>query len=343
MQPQRSGSTGGPLTVLAIVGVLFVPACITLMTIRHPADSASAGQPSPFGYTWSLSLAFVPIAVILAAARARLLPRPPWRTVGATVAVLGSLGMLLDIFLGHAFFAFPNKGATLRIGFWGFDLASGRWIPGLPIEEVAFYYSTVAATLLTYVWASTAFLSRYSTDLPHAGLTHAGLTHAGRYPRSWLYWPAALPGAGLIAAALLYTQVIRPAPARFPGYFIFIIMVALVPACLLHRATRQAINWQAVAFCTLVNALVDVIWEVTLASPYGWWAYRQDMMIGPGITAWHNLPIEEPVLWLVSPFCIVTMYTALRLATGRRVHQPDSTADEPSPACPQPARRSTRT
>lgn len=309
MQPPGSDRTG-PRTVLAMVTTLLIPTCITLAAVRLPADHGSARESSPFGYTWSLSFALVPIVAILWA-RARLFPRTPWRTVAATIALLGTAGMLLDIFFGYTFFAFPNKGATVQIGFWGFDPASGRWISGLPIEEAAFYYSTVAAALLMYVWLSAAFLSRYSPSL----------TPADQEPKPWLCWPAALPGVGLIVAAVLYTELIRPVPARFPGYFIFIIMVALIPPCLLHRATRHAINWQAVAFCTLACALVDTVWEATLAGPYGWWAYRQDMMIGLRITAWHGLPIEAPILWLLSPFCVVTVYTAVHLAVQRRVQR----------------------
>jgi hypothetical protein len=309
-QPERPDRTG-PRTVLVIVGILLIPACITLAAVRLPPDRGPTGESSPFGYTWSLSFALVPIAAILAVARARLFTRTSWRTVGATIALLGSAGMLLDIFFGYSFFEFPNEGATMRIGFWGFDPASGRWVPGLPIEEAVFYYSTVAAELLLYVWLSAAFLSRYSPNLTHADLE----------PRPWICWRAALPGVGLIIAAVLYTELIRPVPARFPGYFIFIMMVALIPPCLLHRATRHAINWQAVAFCTLACALVDIVWEATLAGPYGWWAYRQDMMIGLRITAWHDLPIEAPILWLLSPFCVVTVYTAIQLAAKRRVQR----------------------
>jgi hypothetical protein len=308
MQPPGSDRTG-PRSVLAIVSILLIPACITLAAVRRPPGHGPAGESSPFGYTWSLSFALVPIVAILAAARARLFSRAPWRTVGATIALLGSAGMLLDIFFGYTFFAFPNGGATLQIGFWGFDPADGRWIPGLPIEEAVFYYSTVAAALLLYVWLNAAFLSRYSPNLTHADLDI----------RPWLCWSAALPGVGLIIAAVLYTELFRPVPARFPGYFIFIILVALIPACLLHRATRHAVNWQALAFCTLACALVDVVWEATLAGPYGWWAYRQDMMIGLRITAWHDLPIEAPILWLLSPFCVVTVYTTIHLAVQRRL------------------------
>jgi hypothetical protein len=309
-EPQGSDRTG-PRTVLAMVSILLIPACITLAAVRLPAARGPTGESSPFGYTRSLSFALVPIAAILAATRARLFTRASLRTVGVTIALLGSAGMLLDIFFGYSFFEFPNEGATMRIGFWGFDLAGGKWVPGLPIEEAVFYYSTVAAELLLYVWLSAAFLSRYSPNLTHADLE----------PRPWLCWRAALPGVGLIIAAVLYTELIRPVPARFPGYFIFIMMVVLIPSCLLHRATRHAINWQAVAFCTLACALVDIVWEATLAGPYGWWAYRQDMMLGLRITAWHDLPIEAPILWLLSPFCVVTVYTAIQLAAKRRAQR----------------------
>jgi hypothetical protein len=38
----------------------------------------------------------------------------------------------------------------------------------------------------------------------------------------------------------------------------------------------------------------------------------------PRITAWHDLPVEAPVEWLLAPFCVVTALTALQLAACRR-------------------------
>src|ERR1700722_601390 len=74
IEPERAENTerAGPRTVFAIIGVLLIPACITLASVRHPAGRGpGAGEASPLGYTWSLSFALVPVVAILVAARAR--------------------------------------------------------------------------------------------------------------------------------------------------------------------------------------------------------------------------------------------------------------------------------
>ena len=72
MRPPGSAKPGDARTVLAIIGVLLIPACITLASVRHPAGRGpGAGEASPLGYTWSLSFALVPVVAILAATGAR--------------------------------------------------------------------------------------------------------------------------------------------------------------------------------------------------------------------------------------------------------------------------------
>jgi hypothetical protein len=65
--------------------------------------------------------------------------------------------------------------------------------------------------------------------------------------------------------------------------------------------------------------LISLLWEVTLAVPYGWWNFRDDQMIGVRITAWARLPIEEIVLWVAVTYATVIVYEILKRwkASGR--------------------------
>ena len=44
--------------------------------------------------------------------------------------------------------------------------------------------------------------------------------------------------------------------------------------------------------------LISLLWEVTLAIPYGWWDYRPGAMMGLAIAAWRGLPVEAVCVWL---------------------------------------------
>ena len=43
--------------------------------------------------------------------------------------------------------------------------------------------------------------------------------------------------------------------------------------------------------------LVSMLWEATLALPYGWWNYQRETMTGIFIGAWSGLPIEAIIVW----------------------------------------------
>jgi len=96
--------------VLAMFGMLAVPAAITLHTVR-----ASADNPTPHGYTVSLLLFILPIIVIafwfLPQEGIQVSKKAFWWTI----ALLFPLGALLDFFFAQYFFYFPNVQATLGI------------------------------------------------------------------------------------------------------------------------------------------------------------------------------------------------------------------------------------
>jgi hypothetical protein len=63
-----------------------------------------------------------------------------------------------------------------------------------------------------------------------------------------------------------------------------------------------------------------LLWEVTLALPYGWWEYRDNILIGLQIGAWSGLPIEAVCVWLAVTFTTVITYEVIKIwkALGTR-------------------------
>ncbi|HEY8997802.1 MAG TPA: lycopene cyclase domain-containing protein, partial [Edaphobacter sp.] len=85
-----------------------------------------------------------------------------------------------------------------------------------------------------------------------------------------------------------------------------------VPSSALYPSARTVVNWRAFSLTAYIILLTSLMWEVTLALPYGWWGFQPDQMIGLTITAWDNLPIEEVVLWLTVTFTTVLVYEVVK-------------------------------
>jgi lycopene cyclase domain-containing protein len=283
-----------------MLGVVLLPAVLTLSTVARPHRQVElAADATPYGYTWSLSLWAVPALAILLWFRAHPAVRVPWGPFWRTVLGLTGLGVLLDLAFGNAFFTFPNAGAVLGLYVWGWDPGQGVWLRNIPVEEFGFYLFGIAAALLIYLWCDLHWLPR------------AGAPAARRGPVR-LYWPGALVGVGLFLAALGYKRL--SGQEGFPGYLLFLLAVAFIPASLLLPSVRAHLNWQAYSFTALAMFLISLLWEGTLAVPYGWWGYREEMMVGLYVRAWSNVPIEEPFLWLLVTFTTVVVYEAVRLS-----------------------------
>jgi hypothetical protein len=299
-----------------MIAVLVLPIWLTLRTVERPAVLIqTSNNPTPYGYTWSLTLWLVPLLAIVAWLHASPGYRLPRRAFWLTLAYLVPLGVVLDLAFGNAFFTFPNSGATLEIFVWGFDIASNSWVCNIPIEEFFFYLFGVAVALLFYLWADTVWLGRYDE--------HGAFTRPQPRPRLRPHWPSALLGVGLIVGAAAYKKLLSPDPCGFPGYFVFLVLTAFIPSSVLLRSVDRAINWRAFSFSATLMFLISVVWEATIAFPYGWWAYRSEMMIGEYISAWGGLPIEEPFLWLLVSFTVVIVFEAIHLdETWRRGQVP---------------------
>ncbi len=292
--------------VIAIVGMIALPAALTLHTVHvSPVVNASAPDLSPHGYTVSLLLFIVPILVI----GLWLVPREgiaiSKKSFLWTIGILFPLGALLDFFFAHSFFTFPNPGATLRIIF----PALGG---GVPVEEYVFYFTGFVAILLIYIWLDEYWLAAYSIPVDAAERTE--FARLLRFHPQSLFW-----ALGLIAAAILCRWSFIKAQG-FPGYFTFLVLGAMLPSAALLPAALPVINWRAFSLTVLIVLLISLLWEATLGVPYGWWGFQDAEMIGIRITAWSGLPIEEVFLWIVVSYATAIVYEVLRRwqSSGKR-------------------------
>jgi hypothetical protein len=284
--------------VLAMFGMIAVPAAITLHTVR-----VSTQNPTPYGYTVSLLLFIIPIVVIgfwfIPQEGVQVSKKAFWWTIG----LLFPLGASLDFFFAQYFFYFPNVQATLGIK----APALGG---GVPIEEYIFYLTGFLEVLLLYIWLDEYWLSAYAVpDNDEERIDFDRLLRL--HPQSIIL------AIFLILAAILYKR--NYGGPGFPGYFTFLVLGALLPSAMFLPTARPMINWRAVSLTMFMVVLISLLWEVTLAVPYGWWNFRDDQMVGIRITAWSRLPVEEVFVWVAITYATAIVYEILKRwkASGR--------------------------
>jgi hypothetical protein len=223
-----------------------------------------------------------------------------------TIALLFPLGVVLDFFFAHAFFIFPNSNATLRIK----APALGG---GVPVEEYFFYFTGFVAVLLIYIWLDEYWLNAYTIPVDAARRID--------FDRLLRFHPLSLIlGGALIAGAIAFRYFLVSTPG-FPGYFIFLVVGALGPSALLFPSALPVINWRALGLTFFLILLISLLWEATLALPYGWWEFQDAQMIGIYITAWSRLPIEEVFVWCAVTYATTILYEIVRRwqSSGRGV------------------------
>jgi len=289
-----------PWLVVAMLAMVAVPAAITLNTVKHPATlTISEANPTPYGYTLSLLLFIVPIVVIgfwFVPKEGVVIPRKAfWRTI----AILVPGGFALDFFFAGHFFVFPNVGATLQIG----APALGKPVP---IEEYVFYLTGFIVVLLLYVWMDEFWLAAYNVP------DYKG--EAKQISRLLQFHPAsAMVAIALIAAGIIYKKFFSSSPEGFPGYFTFLVGVGIMPAVTFFPAARRFVNWRAFSATSFFILLVSLLWEATLALPYGWWGFQSRQMLGLSIGAWSGLPIEEVFVWIAVTYATVIVFEVVKI------------------------------
>ena len=289
--------------VLAMFAMIAVPAYFTLHTARVSSPRIPLSpDPSPYGYTVSLLLFILPIIAIafwfVPREEIKISKKAFWWTIG----LLFPLGALLDFLFAAHFFLFPNPGATLGLK----APALGNWVP---IEEYIFYFTGFIAVLLLYIWFDEYWLSAY--NVPGAAEERASFDRLFRiHPQSLLL------AAVLIAFAFAYRRIFAPTLPGIPGYFLFLVLIALLPSGILFPSARSVINWRALSLTMFMILLISLLWEVTLALPYGWWNFQDNAMLGLRITAWARLPIEEVFVWVVVTWATVIVYENVKRWKG---------------------------
>lgn len=285
----------GAWTVLAMLGMIALPAALTLHTVRvSSVVDVHVPNSSPYGYTVSLLLFFVPIALIglwfLPREGVEVSQRAFWWTIG----LLFPVGAVLDFLFAHEFLNFRNTAATLGIR----APALGG---GVPVEEYLFYLLGFVSVLLMYVWMDEFWLSAYSVP--------ADSPERYDFDRLLRFHPAsALVGVVLLVSGVLFKRFHPGADPGFPGYFVFLVVSALGPSAILFPMARPVVNWRAFSLTFFFLLLTSLLWEATLGVPYGWWGYQRAHMLGIEIRAWAGLPIEAVLVWMAVTYMTVMVY-----------------------------------
>jgi hypothetical protein len=251
----------------------------------------------------------VPIGVIglwFVLSKGREIPRSAFVW---TIAVTGTIGCLLDVIFAQWFFCFPDPKATLGI----LAPAFGPWVP---VEEYFFYFTGFTTILLLYVWFTEYWLAAY-TVADYPGEARA-LPRLLQFHRTSL-----IVAAALIAGAFVYKRYFSEVRDGWPGYFIVLVVGGLAPAMSFYPATKRFINWRALSMTMFFMMLVSMLWEATLALPYGWWNYQHRAMMGVFIGAWCDLPIEAVLVWLAVSYGTVILFEAVKIwqASGKPMRE----------------------
>lgn len=294
------------LRIMVLVGI--AAAIVSVLSIRvAPAAVYELGDVSPLGYTFSLALFVFPMAALVwwfATHRSRI--NRHWKAFWATFFIIVPLWSVLDILLANVIFSFPNPSATMGFELPGYKPGDG-WGLHVPVEEFLFYFTGCAVIVLLYIWGSEVWFAAYTRSEEEYAEIGAGF----RLRQTW-HGRSLLAGVAVITAGIVVKKL-GPASDGFPLYFTFLVAVVVVPSAMAFRLVARFVNLQAFLFTLQTLLLVSLLWEVTLALPYGWWNYNQRWMLGIGILPWSNLPVEAPLLWMAAAWSNIGIYELAKL------------------------------
>jgi hypothetical protein len=167
--------------------------------------------------------------------------------------------------------------------------------------------------LLSYIWCDEYWMATY--NVPDYQEAAKDITRIVRF-----HFASVVLGVVLIAAAILYRKFVSNTSDGFPWYFIYLVCASLVPSAGFFYTAQRFINWRAFSFTFFLLLLISLLWEVTLALPYGWWEYRSNILIGLHIGAWSSLPIEAVCVWFAVSVTTVITYEVIKIwkALGTR-------------------------
>ena len=304
-------------SLLAIFYVPILTLLVAALTVKHrppkPYLEPHAGLLSPLGYTYSLVLFLIPtISLGTWLFRIRRIHAHHWNAFWLTAAIVVPLWCMVDIFLGNTFFRFPNPHATLDIFAPGYTFGVG-WQRTIPIEEFFFYAFGCSSILLSYIWATESWLAQYT--MPED--IYLARAHSAKQ-LVVIHRPSIIIGVLLFAAAFAWKKLgWHEYHDGFPGYFLFELTMVFLPSAVLFRTVGPFINRPAFVYKTFALLLLSLVWEATLALPYGWWGYHYPMMMGIVVRPWFDLPLEAVMLWPAAAFMNILLYEGIRICLHR--------------------------
>lgn len=267
-------------------------------------------NPTPFGYSKSLVLFLLPSLVFGVWLHGFLKSPTRRKAFWLTVAVLFPVGLGLDILFGLKFFTFDNPGSVLGSKWpwctlWAYDLSHGQWRKFIPIEEALFYFLGFVAILLTYIWADEVVFGAHKVNLEQ------------KTPQAFRGWIRTIGFWSVVGAALFgLAYVIRAntlpeGKAAFPGYFLFLLLTAILPSMVCSRLAFHFVNFRALSLASFFVLGISQFWEAGLAIPYRWWGYQKDQMMGLFIKAQCDLPVEAILVWTLATWAAVMVYESI--------------------------------
>ena len=301
LPPDRDpGSVGRMTLLLATLAVPFVATQYTIDRVLTPLSVD--GNPSPLGLTASLSMWYVPVVMIAGwlIPRWRSMERYERRSLLYTSALLVAGVLVLELTLATRVWAFPYRGAHLS---WELPAIGGR----IPVGAILFHIGAALASLLSYHWLRVEWFAPSDPGDVTGPLIRPD-------------WRILGGGVAILVAVLTYHNLQTTSVSTFPGYFLAMVSLALVPVSLLAKATRAIVSWPALTAIAYSGLLVSVMWEALLAVPYQWWVYRPQQIIGPRIPGWTDAPAEAPLLWISTGLIVFVAYETLRLVIYRIDH-----------------------
>lgn len=297
---------------IALTGLfgLVCPAALTLSSVRSPGQLiVSHPDPTPLGFTVSLLLFFVPDIILI-----WWIARHPDAVAArkaffASVASIFVTGCILDFGFARSFFTYPNRDATLGIRLPAFSFTDG-WQPDvLPVEEFGFYFFGGVFMVGLYVWSDLVWFGYAKPGHPRTIAEQVSARSRRLVPLH--PWP--LVAAAALAVAAVVGRKLFVSEPGFPGYFIWLVVGALLPTAITYPIVKDTLNWQALSLMFVTLQLISLLWEVTVAVPYNWWNYQHQQMLGIYIGAWFGLPIESVIVWVMAGWASALMYEWYRI------------------------------
>lgn len=299
----------------AMLVLMSVATAIAMGTTDEAPAAVYPDGSGRYGYTLSLALFLLPVAALLVWFRShRATIDRHWEAFWLTFAAIVGLWSALDILLARTFFRFPDPKATLGLDVVGYDPSSG-WGAVVPVEEFLFYILGCAFIVLLYIWGSEHWFPDHTMD-------RAAYEQAARAQRLGALFDARVLAVGVAlvvgAFALKAWNPLGEAEPGVPGYFIFIVAMVIAPTAMFFEVVVRFVNVRALVLTMESMLLVALLWEATLALPYGWWDYQRNQMIGIFIAPWSDLPIEAVVLWIAATWSNIAVYEVAKLFVHHR-------------------------